>query len=136
MLRRARDGQAAEHDRIRIVGRCIAGGTRVYDFAAYQWGFGLMLVWGVISLLLLALTLAYLERRAPAATASWRSFWPLYLLFAVWVNVDTWFLLGPLVTSCAVGPKYVPLQPQMPQSWHEVSATAGRFDRSILAPRL
>ena len=29
---------------------------RVYDFAAYQWGFGLMLVWGIVSLALLAFT--------------------------------------------------------------------------------
>jgi MFS family permease len=30
-------------------------GVRAYDFAAYQWGFALMLAWGVASLVLLAL---------------------------------------------------------------------------------
>jgi MFS family permease len=30
------------------------GGTRVYSFAAYQWGFALMLAWCVVSLVLLA----------------------------------------------------------------------------------
>jgi nitrate/nitrite transporter NarK len=33
----------------------IAEGVRVYDFAAYQWGFALMLAWGIASLVLLAL---------------------------------------------------------------------------------
>ena len=32
----------------------MAEGVRVYDFAAYQWGFALMLAWGAISLVLLA----------------------------------------------------------------------------------
>ena len=41
-------------------------------------------------------------------------------------------LLGPLVTSCALGPQYKAPQPQMPASWHEVSATSGTFDRSTL----
>ena len=41
-------------------------------------------------------------------------------------------LLGPLVTSCAVGPQYKPPQSRMPASWHEVSATSGPFDRSTL----
>jgi outer membrane protein TolC len=40
--------------------------------------------------------------------------------------------LGPLVTSCAVGPKYMPPQSPMPPSWHAVSATAGTFDRSTI----
>src|SRR5260370_40120263 len=38
--------------------------------------------------------------------------------------------LGVLGGSCAVGPRYTPPQPQMPPSWHEVSATAGAFGRS------
>jgi sugar phosphate permease len=32
------------------------GGARVYDFAAYQWGFSLMLAWGVAAIVLLAFT--------------------------------------------------------------------------------
>jgi MFS family permease len=32
----------------------IEGGVRAYDFAAYQWGFALMLAWGILSLGLLA----------------------------------------------------------------------------------
>ena len=32
----------------------IVDGARVYDFAAYQWGFALMLAWGAVSLVLLA----------------------------------------------------------------------------------
>ena len=31
-------------------------GVRAYDFAAFQWGFALMLVWGALSLVLLAFT--------------------------------------------------------------------------------
>ena len=34
----------------------LEGGVRVYDFDAYQWGFALMLVWCVASVLLLAFT--------------------------------------------------------------------------------
>lgn len=34
----------------------VANGARVYGFAAYQWGFALMLAWCVLSLALLALT--------------------------------------------------------------------------------
>jgi MFS family permease len=34
----------------------MAGGVRVHDFAAWQAGFALMLVWGVIALVLLAFT--------------------------------------------------------------------------------
>jgi hypothetical protein len=31
-------------------------GKRVFDFASYQRGFSLMLIWGVVAILLLALT--------------------------------------------------------------------------------
>jgi sugar phosphate permease len=34
----------------------MAGGARAYGFAAYQWGFALMLVWGLAALALLAFT--------------------------------------------------------------------------------
>jgi hypothetical protein len=53
------------------------------------------------SLILLVLTLGYLERRTSAAAAdSWLSYWPLYLHFALWANLDTWFALGPLALAC------------------------------------
>ena len=60
------------------------------------------------SLLLLTLALWYLEyRTAPlagggegAAGNRWSTFWPLYLLLAFWVNVDSWFLLGLFVLIC------------------------------------
>lgn len=32
----------------------VANGVRVYDFAAYQWGFSVMLIWSVVALVLLA----------------------------------------------------------------------------------
>jgi predicted MFS family arabinose efflux permease len=34
----------------------LADGVRVYDFAAYRWGFALILAWGALSLVLLAFT--------------------------------------------------------------------------------
>jgi hypothetical protein len=34
----------------------VADGARVYDFAAYRWGFSLMLAWGVLALVLVAFT--------------------------------------------------------------------------------
>ena len=41
------------------------------------------------------------------------------------------FLLGPLATSCAIGPTYTPPKALMPVTWHEAAA-AGTFDRSTL----
>jgi NodT family efflux transporter outer membrane factor (OMF) lipoprotein len=41
-------------------------------------------------------------------------------------------VLGPLVASCAVGPKYAPPKPVMPASWRETPAGGGAFDRSTL----
>src|SRR5262249_54903143 len=51
-----------------------------------------------VSYLFLALTLLLLEcgTRQRSAGATWvRAYWPLLLLFALWVNCDSWFLLGP-----------------------------------------
>jgi sugar phosphate permease len=42
-----------------------AGGARVYDFAAYQWGFSLMLAWGAAAIVLLAFTRETYCRQAP-----------------------------------------------------------------------
>jgi hypothetical protein len=53
-----------------------------------------------ISYVLFALTLAFLARRrldvARGKAASWKTYWPLLLLFVLWVNLDSWYLLGPL----------------------------------------
>ena len=43
----------------------MADGARVYGFAAFQWGFGLMLVWGAASLALLGLTRETYCRQMP-----------------------------------------------------------------------
>jgi NodT family efflux transporter outer membrane factor (OMF) lipoprotein len=40
--------------------------------------------------------------------------------------------LAPLVSACAVGPKYTPPRPEMPASWHEAPVTSGAFDPSAL----
>lgn len=52
----------------------------------------LLLQPGVASMALLALTLAILAR----ASRDSRSVWALPLVCALWVNLDTWFLLGPV----------------------------------------
>jgi sugar phosphate permease len=44
-----------------------AGGARVYDFAAYQWGFSLMLAWCAAAIVLLAFTRETYCRQATAA---------------------------------------------------------------------
>ncbi len=53
-----------------------------------------------VSYVFLALTLWLLERRLtgdrPASLASW---WPVLLLFALWANLDEWFVLGPLTVG-------------------------------------
>jgi hypothetical protein len=50
-----------------------------------------------VSCLFLALTLWLLERglreEHPISVINW---WPVSLLFAVWANLDAWFILGPL----------------------------------------
>src|SRR5262249_30380666 len=52
----------------------------------------------VVSYLFLGLTLYLLTRAEaqPAAAAPPRSLWLLPPLFALWVNLDAWFFLGPL----------------------------------------
>jgi tetratricopeptide (TPR) repeat protein len=54
-----------------------------------------------VSYLFLALTLFFLERpnRLDLSPPSWASYWPLLPLFALWVNLDGWFLLGPLTVA-------------------------------------
>jgi hypothetical protein len=66
----------------------------------------------VVSLLFLGLTLWLLQRggrwlHAPAQDAgpapdgpvSWKNYWPLLPLFALWANLDEWFLLGPITVG-------------------------------------
>lgn len=50
----------------------------------------------LVSLAFLALTVALLERRVAGI---WSKVW-LLGLFALWANVDGWFLLGPLAVFC------------------------------------
>jgi tetratricopeptide (TPR) repeat protein len=51
----------------------------------------------IVSYLFLGLTLWFLERpRRVKVSPALRSYWPLPLLFILWVNLDGWFLLGPL----------------------------------------
>ncbi|MBM4070119.1 MAG: hypothetical protein FJ271_14370 [Planctomycetes bacterium] len=61
-----------------------------------------------VSYLFLGLTIWLLEKGTGRIGMSGKSaglhdvlkcYWPLLLLFAVWVNVDRWFLLGPLTTG-------------------------------------
>jgi hypothetical protein len=54
-----------------------------------------------VSYLGLALTLLLLERggRRPAGSAL-AAYWPLLPLFALWANLDAWFLLGPAAVAC------------------------------------
>ncbi|HKB39107.1 MAG TPA: hypothetical protein VKD72_21895, partial [Gemmataceae bacterium] len=66
----------------------------------------------VVSLLFLGQTLWLLQRggrwlHAPAQDAgptpdepvSWKNYWPLLPLFALWANLDEWFLLGPITVG-------------------------------------
>lgn len=58
----------------------------------------LLLQPALLSVLLLAVTLLLLERgrRLRSGGAGWlRAYGPLALLFALWANLDDWFLLGP-----------------------------------------
>lgn len=60
----------------------------------------------VVSVLFLVLTLYFLQRggrwlargdtTAPPGPVAWTDYWPLLLLFVAWVNLDEWFLLGPV----------------------------------------
>lgn len=62
----------------------------------------------IVSYLFLALTVYFLERPhrpAPeedplaAKSVSFVAYWPLLPLFALWANLDAWFLLGPLTVA-------------------------------------
>ena len=62
----------------------------------------------IVSYLFLALTIYFLERPhrpAPeddlfaAKPVSFIAYWPLLPLFALWANLDAWFLLGPLTVA-------------------------------------
>ena len=75
-----------------------------------------------VSLLFLGLTLYFLQRgggwlyapgREPGAV-TWKSYWPLLVLFAAWANFDEWFFLGPLTVALyALGQALQPaLQPR------------------------
>jgi hypothetical protein len=57
-----------------------------------------------ISYLFLALTVCFLERQhrvdeTGASPKSWTEYWPLLVLFVLWVNLDGWFLIGPLTVA-------------------------------------
>jgi hypothetical protein len=59
------------------------------------------------SYLFLAATVSLLHRADPAGDGpaprpalDWRFLVPLPFLFALWVNLDDWFLLGPLMVAC------------------------------------
>jgi hypothetical protein len=57
-----------------------------------------------VSCVLFALTFAFLQRRSDAARGGMlgiTNYWPLLLLFVLWVNLDNWFLLGPLAVAIA-----------------------------------
>jgi tetratricopeptide (TPR) repeat protein len=64
----------------------------------------------IVSYLFFALTLHFLERphssRADEENGEWAAkpipfaaYWPLLPLFILWVNLDSWFLLGPLTVA-------------------------------------
>ncbi len=56
-----------------------------------------------VSYLLLAVTVWFLERRrrlaAEGGASGFASYWPLLVVFVLWVNLDTWFFLGPLTVA-------------------------------------
>ena len=54
----------------------------------------------LLSYLFLALTFWLLEYQCQDKPTgiSLKGYWPIPVLFALWVNVDSWFFLGPLVT--------------------------------------
>src|SRR5262249_36220219 len=60
----------------------------------------LVLAPSVVSLLFLAVTLLLLQRRPrPGAPLVRDPRWWLVPLFALWVNLDAWFFLGPLTVA-------------------------------------
>ena len=63
-----------------------------------------------VSFLFLALTLFILEKnlRAQAGPSSWRGYWPLFPLFALWVNMDRWFFIGPAVVALYCAGSFFP----------------------------
>lgn len=63
-----------------------------------------------VSCVLFAVTFALLQRQSEAAhEVGWslKRFFPFLLMFVLWVNVDSWFLLGPLAVAIAVVGAYL-----------------------------
>jgi hypothetical protein len=77
------------------------------------------------SFLFLALTLWLLQRPArPASSAfaRWRSLWLLPPLFALWVNLDDWFLLGPATVALYLLGEALHLRPLSPPAENKAPA--------------
>jgi tetratricopeptide (TPR) repeat protein len=72
----------------------------------------------VVSYLFLALTLYFLERPRQPTGVPLTAYWPLLPLFVLWVNLDSWFLLGPLTVALY-------LAGQALQAWFGPAAAAG-----------
>lgn len=63
----------------------------------------------ILSFLFLALTLYFLQRgggwlfsvkeRPIPDPVTWKAYWPILVLFVLWVNLDEWFVLGPLTVA-------------------------------------
>jgi hypothetical protein len=90
--------------RLGAAGRRLALPASCAALAVLSLGVRLPLQSICVSYLFLGLTLLLLEggvraRRASEPAAWWRAYGPLLVLFALWVNLDGWFFLGPLTVA-------------------------------------
>jgi hypothetical protein len=60
----------------------------------------------LISILFVGLTIAFFEKgpfKGACTPTRWRLFGPILLLVVLWVNLDQWFILGPLIVAIYLG---------------------------------
>ena len=88
------------------------------------------------SLFLLGLTLVLLLRLERARASRLLDYLPLFLLFALWANVDSWFVLGPVLLALYAIHQALTRQPGGPSPAVVLLAALAGFASCLLNPSL
>src|SRR5262249_46181084 len=50
------------------------------------------------------------EQKPDGPELTWKTYWPLLLLFVLWVNLDAWFFLGPVTVGLFLLGQLLPIR--------------------------